>query len=499
VRIVVVDPSRTILKAVSRLLENDGHLVSAFSEGRDALDCIKSAPDVSVLMTSAELASELASMSGLELCWEARLLSGRDRALYIIVMSSNAEQTHVLNALDSGADEFIRKPPASEELYARLRTAERLLRQQRELMVLAYLDSLTGVLNRRAFFDKAGDLVDAGRRFAAVMFDVDHFKHVNDTYGHAVGDQVLRIIGREARNGNAVLGRLGGEEFAIVLEGSSLQEATHYAEKLRRQLADLSFAEAGQTFSITASFGVAERAADESIDQLLKRADGALYQAKRTGRDRVVAAAEAGEQEAPWSKRLRSGRRSGGEPPLPAAAGAALRGGTPDAAPTRPHDANGIAGEPTAVRAFVLDNELKIAAIVGKALEAGGFSARTFTAVPQFFAELTRDPPDLVVLDLSLGDSNAVEVICRLQASGYRGKVLLIGGRDETTLCDIAQVGANHGLAMLPPLKKPFRPADVRQRYLAEQTVRAAEPNLPQPAGEGFWPDLAALHYQAAS
>ena len=494
-RIVVVDPSRTILKAVSRLLENDGHLVSAFSEGQEALDCIKSAPDVSVLMTSAELAS----MSGLELCWEARLLSGRDRALYIILMSSNAEQTHVVNALDSGADEFIRKPPVGEELYARLRTAERLLRQQRELMVLAYLDSLTGVLNRRAFFDKAGDLIDAGRHFAAVMFDIDHFKHVNDTHGHAIGDQVLRVIGREARNGDSVLGRLGGEEFAILLEGTSLQAATLYAEELRRQLADRSFEATGQTFSITASFGVAERALNESIDQLLKRADAALYQAKRSGRNRVIAAAEAGEQDAPWSKRLRSGRRSGGEHPLPMAGGATSNGGTSDEGQARPRDANGIAKEPTAARAFVLDNELKIAAIVGKALEAGGFSARTFTAVPQFFADLTHDPPDLVVLDLSLGDSNAVEVICRLEASGYGGKVLLIGGRDETTLCDIAQVGANRGLAMLPPLKKPFRPADVRQRYLSEQTVRAAEPNLPQPAGEGFWPGLADLDYQAAS
>jgi two-component system cell cycle response regulator len=493
VRIVVVDPSRTILKAVSRLLENDGHVVNAFSEGQDALDCIKSAPDVSVLITSAELAS----MSGLELCWEARLLSGRDRALYIILMSSNAEQTHVVNALDSGADEFIRKPPAGEELYARLRTAERLLRQQRELIVLAYLDSLTGVLNRRAFFDKAGDLVDAGRGFAAVMFDIDHFKNVNDSYGHDVGDQVLRVIGREARNGNAVFGRLGGEEFAIVLEGASLQAAALYAEELRRQLAELSFDAAKQTFSVTASFGVAERAANESIDQLLKRADGALYEAKRAGRNRVIAAAAAaGEQEAQWSKLLRSGKRSGGEQPFPAAAEAAANGGTTDAAQAR---ALAPARETSAVIAFVLDNELRIAAIVSKVLEAGGFSARTFTAAAQFFAELTSAAPDLVVLDLSLGESNAVEIICRLEACGYRGKVLVISGRDETALCDIAQIGANHGLSMLPPLKKPFRPADVRQRYLSEQTVRAAEPNLPQPAGEEFWPAPAELDYKAAS
>jgi two-component system, cell cycle response regulator len=478
VHIVVVDPSRTILKAVSRLLEDDGHAVSAFSEGREALDYIKSEPDVSVLMTSAELAS----MSGLELCWDARLLSGRDRAIYIILMSSNAEQSAVVNALDSGADEFIRKPPAREELYARLRTAERLLRQQRELIVLANLDSLTGAFNRRAFFEKTADLADAGRRFAAVIFDIDHFKDVNDTYGHDVGDQVLRVIGGEARKDKAVLGRLGGEEFAIVLEGSNLDAATQYAEELAEKLAALSFETAGQTFSVTASFGVAERAAQESIDLLLKRADTALYQAKRAGRNRVIAAtAQASEQEAQWSNLLRGGKRGRGDPPSPLVPpGSPQNAETPDE--TRSIAAGGVTdkrAQPAAARAFVLDDELRIATMVGKVLEAGGFAARNFTAIPQFLAELKSDAPELLVLDLSLGESNVVEIIHRLEACGYAGKVLLISGRDETTLCDIARIGANHGLSMLPPLKKPFRSADVRQRFLSGQTVWAAEPAPP--------------------
>ena len=413
-RIVVVDPSRTILKAVSRLLEDDGHAVSAFSEGREALDYIKSAPDVSVLMTSAELAS----MSGLELCWEARLLSGRDRALYIILMSSNAEQSAVVNALDSGADEFIRKPPVREELYARLRTAERLLRQQRELIVLANLDSLTGAFNRRAFFEKTGDFADAGRRFAAVMFDIDHFKDVNDTYGHNVGDQVLRVIGGEARRDKAILGRLGGEEFAIVLEGSSLEAATRYAEELRDKLAALSFESEGQTFSVTASFGVAERAAQESIDLLLKRADAALYQAKRGGRNRVIAAtAQASEQEAQWSNLLRGGKRGRGDPPSTSTPGSPQNAGT--TVEVRSSAAESVTGQPSAAtRAFVLDDELRIAAMVGKVLEAGGFAARTFTAIPQFFAEMKNDKPELVVLDLSLGEVERGRD--RLQARGRR-------------------------------------------------------------------------------
>src|ERR1700676_3690334 len=137
-RVVVVDPSRTVLKAVSRLLAVDGHEVSSFLDGPEALAHIKSDAGVDALIASAELTT----MSGIELCWETRLLSGRDRAIYIILMSSNSDQKHLINALDSGADEFIGKPPAKEELYARLRSAERLVRLQRELIRLATTDPL---------------------------------------------------------------------------------------------------------------------------------------------------------------------------------------------------------------------------------------------------------------------------------------------------------------------------------------------------------------------
>ncbi len=89
-------------------------------------------------------------------------LSGHDRAIYIILMSSNSEQKHLINALDSGADEFIRKPPVGEELYARLRSADRLIRLQRELIRLAMIDPLTGLFNRRAFFERGSGIVRAG-------------------------------------------------------------------------------------------------------------------------------------------------------------------------------------------------------------------------------------------------------------------------------------------------------------------------------------------------
>ena len=255
--------------------------MAAFVDAREAFDYIKSDREVSALLASAQLNS----MSGLELCWETRLLSGRERPIYIILMSSNSDQQHLINALDSGADEFIRKPPVGEELYGRLRSAERLLRLQNELIELASIDPLTHVFNRRAFFDRAQQLCRGASPLAAIMLDVDHFKRINDTYGHDVGDQVLGAIGREFQSENAVVGRLGGEEFAILIDGASGEAAVEHAEFLRARVAALSFDVAGEKASVTCSLGVAERRPGESIDQLLRRADTALYEAKSSGRE----------------------------------------------------------------------------------------------------------------------------------------------------------------------------------------------------------------------
>jgi two-component system, cell cycle response regulator len=286
--VVVVDPSRTVLKAVSRLLARDSHEVSAFVDGPEALAYIKSNPGVSALITSAELTT----MSGIELCWQTRLLSGHDRAIYIILMSSNSDRKHLINALDSGADDFIGKPPVEEELYARLRSAERLIRLQRELIKLAMIDPLTGLFNRRAFFEQAHQAIvraSASSRPTAILFDMDHFKRINDTYGHDVGDRVLRDISREAASDRNIVGRLGGEEFAILLEESSLEAGFALAQELRAKMAALTFDTDRGKLTVTGSFGVGEWDEGENIDQLLKRADASLYEAKAGGRNRVVA------------------------------------------------------------------------------------------------------------------------------------------------------------------------------------------------------------------
>jgi len=135
-RIVLVDASRLVLKIITGLLEARGHAAHSFTDGPEALKYIKSNLDVDALITSVELAS----MSGLEMCWETRLLSSCRRPIYIILMSSNYDRHKLTEALDSGADDFIPKPIATEELYARLRAAERMCSMQRELIRLAAID-----------------------------------------------------------------------------------------------------------------------------------------------------------------------------------------------------------------------------------------------------------------------------------------------------------------------------------------------------------------------
>jgi diguanylate cyclase (GGDEF)-like protein len=305
-RVVLVDPSRTVLKCVARLLEVREHEVRAFTDGQAALECIRSDLKVGAVITSAELGA----FSGIELCWETRLLATCDRPIYVILMSSSKDRQKLIEALDSGADDYIGKPPVAEELYARLRAAERVAAMQQELVRLATTDSLTGVLNRRAFFERAREACSraaAGAPLSAVLFDIDHFKRVNDLYGHDVGDRALGAVAHEAAGENPFIGRLGGEEFAMLLEGQGLDDALALAERLRGKMGALQFDTSRGMLALTSSFGVSTWEVGDTIEVLLKRADVALYAAKTGGRNRVIAAdANRAADVAPPGSRLRA-------------------------------------------------------------------------------------------------------------------------------------------------------------------------------------------------
>jgi two-component system cell cycle response regulator len=288
-RIVLVDPSRTAAKCVSRLLEARNYDVRVFADGCEALDFIKSDPEVGVLITTAEPLS----ISGLELCWETRLVATSQRPIYVIMMSATNDDDQLSAALDHGADDFLSKPPAPKELYARLRAAERFGTMQRELIRLATTDSLTGMFNRRAFFEKARALserAEAGEPLCAVMVDIDHFKLVNDLHGHEVGDHAICAVAQALMVERALVGRIGGEEFAVLLDGRGLADALGIAERRRLKIEDMQIDADRQTVKLTCSFGVSEWRPGDTIDRLLKRADMALYEAKIGGRNCVVAA-----------------------------------------------------------------------------------------------------------------------------------------------------------------------------------------------------------------
>ena len=158
---------------------------------------------------------------------------------------------------------------------------------------MATKDSLTGLLNRGAFFERASSMCRTGRATAAVMVDIDHFKRVNDTWGHAAGDKALQLVAAQLSDDKAIVGRIGGEEFAILISSSELDAGANHAETLRQKIAEQQIDMGSVKINLSCSFGVSEWRTADDIDLLLRRADDALYLAKKTGRNRVVVQTQA--------------------------------------------------------------------------------------------------------------------------------------------------------------------------------------------------------------
>lgn len=227
---------------------------------------------------------------------------------YTIILTALHEKSHVVEGLEAGADDYLTKPFHSEELLARVAIGERILRLEdhlrearQQMEFLAMHDGLTGLLNRRAIQEFAeAELKRAARASSPVsvlLIDLDHFKSINDRYGHLIGDQALRMFAEvllESIRSYDQAGRWGGEEFLCVLPDTTLKDAKVVAERIRAGVADSSLPlRESSDLSLTVSIGVASASGEDGpivLDKLVQAADAALYRAKNEGRNRVSAA-----------------------------------------------------------------------------------------------------------------------------------------------------------------------------------------------------------------
>jgi two-component system, cell cycle response regulator len=242
-------------------------------------------------------------LDGVELCRRVRA-SRSEPYLYVLLLTARTQAQDLVEGMEAGADDYLTKPFNVHELRVRLRAGRRIIELQEELMRArealreqATHDALTGLLNRAAVRDALrNELERAGREghpVTLMIADLDHFKHINDTYGHLAGDYVLSESARRMKSAIRrydSMGRYGGEEFLIVVPGCDCATGRTQAERLRAVLAAEPFAAENASFQVTCSVGVActaGGAGQASLDALLRAADLALYDAKNGGRNRV--------------------------------------------------------------------------------------------------------------------------------------------------------------------------------------------------------------------
>jgi two-component system cell cycle response regulator len=304
-KILVVDDHEDNVEVLRARLESRGYEVEGAMSGQDALDTVSRwCPDL------IRLDVRMPDMDGLEVV--KRLKADASLPFIPVIMQTALDSTErIVAGLEAGADDYVTKPINFAELEARVRSLLRIKRLQQDLaerekelsdmndrlLRISLTDGLTGVDNRRALEQRLHEMFEHSLRLhepiSVVMCDIDHFKHVNDTYGHAAGDEVLKqfthILSEEAREIDRV-GRYGGEEFLLLLPGTVLDAAVTFAERLRQRVESHTFSYEGGTLKRTVSFGVASwpHPKIRGREAMLKAADDALYVAKETGRNRVV-------------------------------------------------------------------------------------------------------------------------------------------------------------------------------------------------------------------
>lgn len=297
-QVLIVDDDALSRKLLNKALTQIGYQVVEAKDGQEGWSVIEREP-IRLVITDWIMPK----MDGLDLARKIRTTE-LGRYVYIVILTGQKSLDNVVDGLNAGADDYLVKPFNLKELSARLMIAQRILALEQELKDahekmhdLAMHDELTGLWNRRAIYQFAtAELIRAERELNPISFillDIDHFKVVNDTHGHLVGDQALKLvaetIGAKVRPYDRV-GRWGGEEFLVVLPMTDVEEVTTVAERIRIGIAEVGLTLAnGNQIHVTVSLGATctTLAGYASLDDLIHDADEALYQAKESGRNRV--------------------------------------------------------------------------------------------------------------------------------------------------------------------------------------------------------------------
>jgi two-component system cell cycle response regulator len=298
-RIAVVDDDPSIRRLVRLFLKRSGYDIVEFATGNEAREQLMKIPwDLAILDR------RLPDMDGVMLAQELKS-NPEFKTRFVIMLTGEDEQEDKVEGLDLGADDYVTKPFQYPELLARIRAGKRIVDLQKELLetnkrleLLSITDGLTGLYNHRYFQDELARAFEEsaryGRPLSLAIIDLDFFKKVNDTYGHAVGDEVLQGVSKifqESIRSTDLTARYGGEEFAVMMPETDVKDAIAFAEKIRRLAESTPVQTQAGPVNVTVSIGVATvpHPKIHAAKELVVAADNALYRAKHAGRNQVQA------------------------------------------------------------------------------------------------------------------------------------------------------------------------------------------------------------------
>jgi diguanylate cyclase (GGDEF)-like protein len=299
IKILIVDDSRFYRKVIGDLLRIHRYQVFEVSSGPDALDFLCKNKDISMVITDYNMPE----MTGFELVKKIRTMYDREK-LAVIGLSTEGSSSMSAQFIKAGANDFLNKQFGNEEFYCRITQSVVMMENIQRIMELSNKDPLTNLYNRRFFFESANRILAGAKRkqitITVAMLDIDYFKKVNDTFGHDIGDKVLKnlasLLSKRFRETD-IVARFGGEEFCVLMINMERTHVFDVFDELRRKIEENAIQINEQKIKYTVSIGICCQLFD-TLEQMIKQADLMLYRAKEGGRNRVMIMQELDKREA---------------------------------------------------------------------------------------------------------------------------------------------------------------------------------------------------------